>query len=160
MRSTYTLILVPRHRFFDSGIDCRRHDSYSDDYSILIDYRFITNYDPLVSNVFQLKATMTLTFDPLISKSIGFMCWSWPRSLQSLRFLGPSILKLLIGNGVCHTNLDLWPIDLKIIRVHLLVMANQPTKFEVPGPKRSQVIDRKPFFSSKSHWHCPLTHWP
>ena len=98
--------------------------------------------------VFQLKVTLTLTFDRPTSKSIGFICWSWPTSLPSLRSLGPSVLKLLIGNRFSakgHTDLDLWPTDLKINRVHLLVMTNQPTKFEVPGPKRSQVIDRKPF---------------
>ena len=39
--------------------------------------------------------------------------------------------------------------DPKINRVHLLVMTNKPTKYEVPGSKRSQVIDRKPFFQLK-----------
>ena len=70
----------------------------------------------VMETVFHLKVTLTLTFDPLTSKSIGFICWSWPTSLPSLRSLGPF--------------------------------------------KPSQVINRKPFFSSKSHWPWPLTDWP
>jgi len=99
--------------------------------------------------VFHIKVTLTLTFDPLTSKSIGFICWSWLISLPNMRSLGQSVLKLLIGNSFSckgHTDLDLWPTDLKINMVHLLVMTNTPTKYEVPGSKRSQVIDRKPFF--------------
>ena len=97
---------------------------------------------------FQLTVTLTLTFDPLTSKSIGFICWWWPIHIPSMRSLGQSVLKLLIGNRFSckgHTDLDLWPTDLKINRFHLLVMTNTPTKYEVPGSKRSQVIDRKPF---------------
>mgnify|MGYP006892324598 CR=1 FL=1 len=45
-----------------------------------------------------------------------------------------------------HTDLDLWPIDLKINRAHLLVMTNKHIKYEVPKSKRSQVIDRRLFF--------------
>ena len=66
---------------------------------------------------FQLTVTLTLTFDPLTSKSIGFICWSWLISLPSMRSLGQSVLKLLIGNRFSckgHTDLDLWPTDLKI----------------------------------------------
>jgi hypothetical protein len=36
-------------------------------------------------------------------------------------------------------------LDLKINRGHLLVMKNHHTKFEVPRPKRSLVINLKPF---------------
>jgi hypothetical protein len=89
-----------------------------------------------------------LTFDPLIPKSIGVICWSWPITIPSLKFLGLRVLYLLIGNhfhlqGQC--DLDLWPLDPKINRVHLMVMTNHHTKFEVPRPKRSLVIDWKPF---------------
>jgi hypothetical protein len=44
-------------------------------------------------------------------------------------------------------DLDLWPLDPKINRDHLLVMSNHHTKFEVPRPKRSLVIDRNLFFT-------------
>jgi hypothetical protein len=54
----------------------------------------------------------------------------------------------LIGNRFClqgQCDLDLWPLDPKINRGHLLVMTNHHTKFEVPRPKGSLVITRKPF---------------
>jgi hypothetical protein len=41
-------------------------------------------------------------------------------------------------------------LDPKINRGHLLVMTNHHTMFEVPRPKRSLVIDRKPFLPTRS----------
>jgi hypothetical protein len=43
----------------------------------------------------------------------------------------------------------LYIIVMIIIRGHLLLMNNHQTKFEVPRPKRSTVIDRKPLFTYK-----------
>ena len=49
---------------------------------------------------FQLNVTTTLTFDPLTSKSIGFICWSWPTCLQSLKSLGLSALQILVKTRI------------------------------------------------------------
>ena len=38
-----------------------------------------------------------------------------------------------------------------------MVMTNLYTKYKVPGPSHSSVIERKPFFSSRSLWPWPLT---
>jgi hypothetical protein len=51
----------------------------------------------------------------------------------------------LIGNRFyLQGQYDLWPLGPKINRGHLLVMTNHHTEFEVPRPKRSLVITRKP----------------
>jgi len=47
---------------------------------------------------FQLMITLTLTFDPLNSKSIGFICWSWQTCLPSMKSLRLRVLKVLTGN--------------------------------------------------------------
>jgi hypothetical protein len=41
-----------------------------------------------------------------------------------------------------------------------LVMNDHHIKFEVPRPKRSPVIDRKPFLPSRSMWPWPIWPWP
>ena len=66
--------------------------------------------------------------------------------------------QLLSGNHFSaegYHDLGLWPSDLKINRGHLLLVTNLHTKYEVPGPKQSSVIERKPFFSQRSPWPWP-----
>jgi hypothetical protein len=50
----------------------------------------------------------------------------------------------------------MWPWH-QINRHHLLFMTNHHTKFEVPRPKHSIVIDRKLFLPTRSMWPWPLT---
>jgi hypothetical protein len=71
-----------------------------------------------------------------------------PMHLQSLRANHTWLVKLLIKNSCflqIQCDLDLWPLDPKINRGHLLVMYNHHTKFKVPRFKCSLVIDRKTF---------------
>ena len=37
-------------------------------------------------------------------------------------------------------DVDLWPTDLYIKGIHILIKEYKPTKFEVPGPNHSQVF--------------------
>ena len=102
-------------------------------------------------------------FDLLTSKSIGIIYLSWQTCIPRLKFTGLSDLQLLGRNHFSaqgQRDLDLYYIDLKIKRDHLLVMTNLHAEIEVPGPKHSSVIKRKPFFSSRSQWPWPSTHWP
>ena len=110
---------------------------------------------------------VTLTFDLLTSYLIGVFYWSSPSCIQSMKFLCPSILQLLSGNhfspkGNCdlsaqgHCDLDFRPTELKINRDLPLGMTNLHTKYGVPGPRRSSVIERKPFFSSQGHGDLDL----
>ena len=109
---------------------------------------------------------MTLTFNIVTSKSIGVICWWWPTCTPSINFHGQSILQLLSTNyfsAHCHCDLsaqghcDL-DCDLKINRGLLLGMANLHTKYGVPRPKRSSVIEWKPSFTSQGHHDLDL--WP
>ena len=120
--------------------------------------------------IFQLKVTVTLTFDLLTSYSIGVVFyWSCPSCIPSMKFLGPSILQLLSGNHFSHKShcdltaqghcdLAFRPTELKNNRDLPLGMANLHTKYRVPGPKRSSDSERKPFFSSQGHRDLDL--WP
>ena len=112
---------------------------------------------------------MTLTFKLVTSKSIGVIYWWWPTCTPSINFHGQSILQLLSKNNVSahchcdlsaqgHCDLDFRRTDLKINRGLLLGMANLHTKYGVPQPKRSSVIERKPFFTSQGHHDLDL--WP
>jgi hypothetical protein len=94
--------------------------------------------------------TVTLTFDLVTWKSIGVICKSRSMYLWSVMILGKSVLELSFENHLTisgHCDLDLWPCDLKIYRVHLRVMINLPMKFHDPRRMRSWVIIRKPFYN-------------
>ena len=69
--------------------------------------------------------TVTLTFDPVTQKSIGFICYQrWIRK-PSLRKVGQGVLQVLIVNGFGRFEPgDLWPSD------HLLPRMDVWTKFE------------------------------
>jgi hypothetical protein len=95
---------------------------------------------------------MTLTTDPLTLNSIGVIYLPRPThpptQLQSLWANAQWFVKLLIKTRFYlrrHVTLIFDPFELKINRGYLLVMANVLSKSEVPIPKRSLVIDHKPF---------------
>jgi hypothetical protein len=107
--------------------------------------------------------TVTLTFDPVTSKSIGVICKSRSMYLWSVMILGKSVLELSSENHFTisgHHDIDLWPCELKINRGHLQVMINLPMKFHDPRHMRSWVIIRKSFYYFGSPWPWPLTLWP
>ena len=89
---------------------------------------------------------MTLTFDLLTPKSIGFFYSIRAITLWSLKALGQRVLELLSGNGFHssgHRDLDLWPTDPKINRGLQLNKGYHPMKFEGSGSKGTRVIERK-----------------
>jgi len=95
---------------------------------------------------FTLRVTVTLTFDLLTLKSIGFFYSIRAITLWSLKALGQRVLELLSGNGFQssgHCDLDLWPTDPKINRALLLNKGYHPAKFEGSGSKGTRVIERK-----------------
>ena len=56
------------------------------------------------------KVTVTLTFNPLTSKSIGVIYWSGPASMSSLRAMGAGNVELSLGQAFRiqgHCDLDL-----------------------------------------------------
>ena len=98
---------------------------------------------------------VTLTFDILTPISIGFLCLpGWICGL-SLRKVGQGILKLLIWNVFGTFNLDLWPSDRNINRVHLLPRMDVSTRYEEGWSRHSPVIDQKWFWQiwPRSLWH-------
>jgi len=71
-------------------------------------------------------------------------------TLWGLKALAQRVLKLLSGNGFYssgHCDLDLWPTDPKIKRGLLPNKDYHPIKLEGSGPKGTQVIERKMFFT-------------
>ena len=62
---------------------------------------FIKHYAPnvILSMVFVQLTPVTLTFDPVTPKSIGFLCYPGWMCGPSLRRVGQGVLELLIGNG-------------------------------------------------------------
>ena len=107
-----------------------------------------------------------MTFDLLTSYSIGVFYWSCPSCIPCMKYMGPSIIHLLSGNhfsaeGHCdfsvqnHCDLDFRSTELKIYRDLPLGMTNLHTKYRVPGPKRSLVIERKLIHTTDiSVLHC------
>jgi hypothetical protein len=85
---------------------------------------------------------MTLTFDPLTSKSIGIIHWSSVMHQRSLRTNMRWVVKLLIGNrSYVEGNCDSLTFDpLTPNQRTFLVMNNYNTTFEVPRPKCFLVI--------------------
>ena len=89
---------------------------------------------------------VTLTFDPVNPKAIGFICYPGRMCRPSLRIVGNGDLKYLIENVFCTfdpNDLDLCPCNHKINRVHLLPWTNVWTKFDEGRSRRSRVIDLK-----------------
>ena len=87
---------------------------------------------------------MTLTFEPVTPKSIGIFYSISPTSKWSLKKLSQEELQLLIGKRFSSSSpCDLWPIDPKINRDHLLSKLHQHMKYEHSKWKGSPVIDRK-----------------
>ena len=88
--------------------------------------------------VFTLRVTVTLTYDLLTPKSIGFLYLIRDITLWSLKALGQRVLELLSGNefhSSGHCDIDLWPTDPKIKRGLLLKKRYHPMKFEGSGSK-------------------------
>ena len=97
---------------------------------------------------------MTLTFDLLTSKSIGRILDSWWVSVWSFMIIGWLQSQLSSGNHFQITmrhDLDLWPFDLKINRVHPWLMVRKCMKFHDHWLITESVIVRKPF-SKKLVW--------
>ena len=98
--------------------------------------------------------TVILTFNLVTSKLIGVICWWRPICTPSMKFLGPNKNNFsahchcdLSAQG--HCDLDFRRTDLKTNRDLLLGMANLHTKYGVPRPNCSSVIERKPCFTSQ-----------
>ena len=75
---------------------------------------------------------------------------SWPTTIAHMKILGQTILQLLIENTFTskgHSDLDLWPSDLKNIWSHLVVMSNHHSWFEDSRLIHLAVIDRKRFYN-------------
>jgi len=104
-----------------------------------------------------------VTFDLTTSKFIGVIYWVWPTFLPSTMTVTQKLFKILSGHGFCikcYGDLDIWPIDLKIYRGHLLSMANLPTKYHDCHSETFQDIERTWFFHKMLLWPWHLTYWP
>ena len=91
-------------------------------------------------------AQVTLTFVPVIRKSIGFLCYTGWMCRTTLGKVGQGVLELLIRNSFITfdpCDLDLWYSDPNINIVLLLHRMIVLTKFEEGMSRRSWVIDRK-----------------
>jgi len=109
---------------------------------------------------FTLQVTVTLTFDLLTPKSLGFFNSIRAITIWSLKALAQRVLELLSGNGfhsLSHCDLDLWPTDPKISRGLLLNKDYHPMKFEGSGSKVLKFLSGNGFHSSG---HCDLDLWP
>ena len=103
--------------------------------------------------VFALRVTVTLTFNLLTLKSLGFFNSISAITLCSLKALAQRVLKLLSGNGFHssgHCDLDLWPTDSKINRDLLLNKGYHPIRFKGSGSKGTWVIERKRSFDRRT----------
>ena len=109
---------------------------------------------------FNLRVTVTLTFDLLTPKSLGFFNLIRAITLWSLKALALMVPELLSGNGFHsfgHCDLDLWPTEANIKSGFLLNKGYHPMKFEDSGSKGTWVIEQNGFHSSG---HCDLDLWP
>ena len=79
----------------------------------------------------------TVTFDPVTQKLRGFICYPGWMCGPCLRKVGPVIDRKCFWQ-IWSRDLDLWPSDPKINRVHLLPR----TKFEEGRSRRSRIIDK------------------
>ena len=103
---------------------------------------------------------VTLTFDPVTPKSIGFLCY---QGWMCLRKVGQGLLELLIGNAFGTFNpsdFDLWLSDPKINRVPMLPRMDVWTRYEEGWSRLSRVIDQKRFWHIWQWWPWPMTQWP
>jgi hypothetical protein len=90
------------------------------------------------------KVNLTLTFDPLTSKSKGVIYWSRPMHLCSLLAKGPWVVKLLIGNRITYNvNMTFDPLIPKSIGV-----------IYVPRPIHLHCL------KANSPWVVKLSMWP
>ena len=113
--------------------------------------------------VFTLRAPVTLTFDLLTPKSIGFFYLIKAITLLSLNDLGQAVLELLTrygfhSSGPC--DLDLWPTDPKINRSPVLNKDIHHMKFAGSGCNRTPIIERKRFSLFGPLWPWRLAYWP
>ena len=100
---------------------------------------------------------VTLTFDPVTPKSIGFLCY---QGWMCLRKVGQGLLELLIGNAFGTFNpsdFDLWLSDPKINRVPMLPRMDVWTRYEEGWSRCSRVIYLKWFWHIWPQWPWP---WP
>ena len=96
--------------------------------------------------VFEHLTPVTLTFNPVTPKWIGFLCYPGWMCGQSLRMVGQGVVELLIGHRFCTfdpCDIDLWSSDPKINRVPLIPKMDVWTKFEDGRSRCCRVIDRK-----------------
>ena len=59
-----------------------------------------------------------------------------------------------------HCDLDLWPFDPKVHRVHTRLMGRLHVKFHQDRCKGEAVMRLKPFYLTAQSLHCDLDLWP
>ena len=107
--------------------------------------------------------SMTLTFELLTPKLIGFFLRPCLMKTCSLIKICPFTLELSSGNEIDVTSscdLDLWPSDRKINRVLPSVLCHRYMKLESNWTIQTWVIVRKRNLCKFILWPWPLTFWP
>ena len=102
---------------------------------------------------------MTLTFDLLNPKSIGSILDSWGDWLWSFIKIGVKGKQLCARNLFqlsLHCDLDLWPFDPKVHRVHTRLMGRLHVKFHQDRCKGEAVMRKKSFSVILALWPWPL----
>jgi hypothetical protein len=103
---------------------------------------------------------VTLTFDLLTRKTKEVTYFPRPLHLSSLRAKGLWVVSLLIGNCFylqCQYELDLWPLDHKINRGHLLAKTNAPMQLRANSRWVVKCLTRIRFYLQGQ---CDLHLWP
>jgi len=108
-------------------------------------------------NVFALNGTVTLTFDPVTSKCKGVIYWPWLIFLQSTMTVTKTVFKILNGHGFCIKRYcDLYRVNSKCKRGHLLTITNLPTKHHDCHSKLFNILNGQCFCIK---WYCDLDLW-
>ena len=106
---------------------------------------------------------MTLTFDLLTPKSIGSILDSWGDCMWSFIKIGVKGKQLCARNLFqlsLHRDLDLWPFDPKVHRVHTRLMGRLHVKFHEDRCNGEAVMRFKPFYLNAQSLYCDLDLWP
>ena len=110
--------------------------------------------------VFTLRAPVTLTFDLLTPKSIGFFYLIKAITLLSLNDLGQAVLELLTRYGFHSSGPVTLTFDPKINRSPVLNKDIHHMKFAGSGCNRIPIIERKRFSLFGPLWPWRLAYWP
>jgi len=103
---------------------------------------------------------VTLTFNLLTPKSLGFFNSIRAITLWRLKALAQMVLELLSGNGfhsLGHCDLDLWPTDLKIKGFFYSISATNLWSLKALAQRVLKLLSGNGFHSSS---HCDLDLWP